>query len=532
MNPFLKSRRSGKQGQRLIPIALIVTLALQVGAIAFPWIPSESMAQQPGSQKMLLATDMKPLVVMPDAAGNASKIESATSETAAKSSTEPSRNMSPAYAFQQLDESEKPGHRAEPTTKSLQGNVTSIHVTRGRSQLVKFAQPIMRLSIAEPSVADIIPLSPDQIMINGKQRGVTSLIVWDENGQEGIFDLYVQNDTSELLDAVQAIAPSEKIQARVTDDSFILSGQVSNSVILDEIRKTAAAYGFREDKFIDLTDTPVPQVVLEVRMAEASRSVGRALRTGFSQSSGSLTLTRMANTLDSGVLGQVVDRLIGQSGNITRATQGIIPVRPLAVSTSANNVGGLTGSFKFSDNLSAIWDLLETRGKINTLANPTLVCTHGRTASFLAGGEFPFVGSVDQNGSPIVQFKEFGVKLNFTPWISPESGRIELHVNPEVSNLDSSNCVPTKAAPVCGILKRSTDTTVELMDGETLMISGILSREEQDSFQNVPFITNVPVLGNMFKNGNLSKTDRELMVIITPHIVKSSDYGKVLGSAQ
>jgi pilus assembly protein CpaC len=149
----------------------------------------------------------------------------------------------------------------------------------------------------------------------------------------------------------------------------------------------------------------------------------------------------------------------------------------------------------------------------------------------LAGGEFPFVGSVDQNGSPIVSFKEFGVKLNFTPWIAPSSGRIELRVQPEVSNLDSSNCVETRSAPVCGILKRSTDTTVELMDGESLMISGILSREEQNTFVKAPFIGNVPVLGNMFKNGNMNKTDRELVVVITPHIVKPADYGKILGNA-
>jgi pilus assembly protein CpaC len=530
MNPFLKSR---KQERRLIPIALIVTMAIQVCSIAFPGLTNASFAQQPSLEKTLPITNMKPLVVMPDMSNLASKPIAATSGNSPKSPSSLGRDMSPAYALQQLDEGDKPGRRPENTTKSLQGSVTSIHVTRGRSQIVKFAQPIMRLSIADPSIADLIPLSPDQIMINGKQRGVTSLIVWDENGQEGIFDLYAQNDSSELLDAVQAIAPNEKIQARVTDDSFILSGQVSNSVILDEIRKTAAAYGFRDDKFIDLTDTPVPQVMLEVRMAEASRSVGRALRTGFSQSSGSLTLTRMANAIDSGILAQVVDHLVGQGGNVTRATAGIIPVRPLAVSTSSSNVGGLTGSFKFSDNLSAIWDLLETRGKINTLANPTLVCTHGRTASFLAGGEFPFVGSVDQNGSPIVSYKEFGVKLNFTPWISPSSGRIELKVQPEVSNLDSSNCVAAGGgSTVCGILKRSTDTTVQLMDGETLMISGILSREEQNTFSQTPFIGNVPVLGNMFKNGNLSKTDRELMVIITPHIVKASDYGKVLGSAQ
>jgi len=433
---------------------------------------------------------------------------------------------SSAFALQELDEEDAAGGKKPATNKlaengevpALQGSVTSIRVTRGRSQIIKFAQPITRLSIAEPSIADLIPLSPDQIMINGKLRGVTSLIVWDENGQEGVFDLYVQNDTTELLDAVNTVAPNEKIQARITDDSFILSGQVSSSIILDEIRKTAAAYGYRDDKFIDLTDTPVPQVVLEVRIAEANRSVGRILNSTFAQQAGTMTLNRLAATIDPTKLA-------------TQATPGFNLINPIG-NQAITNIGGLTGTLFRNKNFNVAWDLLETNGKINTLANPTLVCTHGRTASFLAGGEFPFVGSVDQNGSPIVQFKEFGVKLNFIPWIAPTSGRIELTVQPEVSNLDSSNCVQTKGTPVCGILKRSTNTTVDLMDGETLMISGILSREEQNTFSSVPFIGSVPVLGAMFKNANLNKRDRELVVVITPHIVKPSDYGKVLGATR
>lgn len=503
---------NGRHGKRLITIALAVAMTAQILPIAQPLV---SFA---GEGKAVEKIALKPLVKMPDGVKHSKAQEPEKVE---------SSKQSDAFALQHLDESDRFSKPASPAkTKALQGSVTSIHVTRGRSQIVKFAQPVMRLSIAEPTVADIIPLSPDQIMINGKLRGVTSLIVWDENGQEGIFDLYVQNDTSELLDAVNAVAPNEKIQARVTDDSFIISGQVSSSVVLDEIRKTAAAYGYREDKFIDLTDTPVPQVVLEVRIAEANRSVGRQLKTAYQVHSATrdLNIVRLANPLDGSFL-----------GNIQRATSGLTPnaFGPIGVNQAGSNAGGLTGSFNPLKNVTMMWDMLETSGKVNTLANPTLVCTHGRTASFLAGGEFPFVGSVDQNGSPVIQYKEFGVKLNFTPWISMKSGRIEMKVAPEVSNLDSSSCVSGAAgSQVCGILKRSTDTTVELMDGETLMISGILTREEQNTFSKVPFIGNVPILGNLFKNANMSKNDRELVVVITPHIVKASDYGRVLGSVQ
>jgi pilus assembly protein CpaC len=403
-------------------------------------------------------------------------------------------------------------------SSSLQASASKILVTRGRSQIVRFAQPVARLSIADPSLADIIPLAPDQIMINGKLRGTTSLIVWDENGQEGIFDLNVRNDATELMEAVQNIAPNENVQAHVTDDSFILSGAVSSAMMLDEIRKTASAYGYRDDHFIDLTDTPVPQITLDVRMAEANRSVGRILKTSFGGSGSSIATSRVSSNLDTTVLGK-----LPLSNGLTpgRAGAGIAP-QDIINSLTSTNIGGNTGFYR-GKSFSAVWDLLETSGQLNTLANPSLVCTHGRTASFLAGGEYPFVGGVSQaSGSPIIQFKEFGVKLKFTPWISPVSGRIEIQVAPEVSSLDNTNCVTTNGSPVCGILKRSTDTTVQLADGESLMISGILNREEQKSFQKVPFIGNVPVLGAMFKNSNTVKNDRELVVIITPHILKKS----------
>jgi pilus assembly protein CpaC len=214
-------------------------------------------------------------------------------------------------------------------------------------------------------------------------------------------------------------------------------------------------------------------------------------------------------------------------------TFGNQPAGNIALTQAASNVGGMTGAFDLSKNLVAAWDLLETTGRINILANPTLVCTHGRSADFLAGGEFPFRSGTDQSGQPIVSFKEFGVKLKFTPWISPQSGRIEIKVEPEVSSRDSSSCIVGAGGDqVCGILTRRSSTTVDLMDGETLMISGILSREEQNTFAKVPFIGNVPVLGNFFKNADMSKSDRELVVIVTPRIVKPSDYGRVLGSAQ
>lgn len=411
---------------------------------------------------------------------------------------------------------------ANTTNKVLKGSLTKIHVTRGRSQIIKFAQPIMRVSIAEPSMAEIVPLAPDQIMVNGKVRGVTSLIVWDEDGQEGIFDLHIENDTSALLEAIEAVAPNENIRVRVTDDAVILSGQVSNTILLDEIRKTAAGFGFKEEdgNFINLTEAPVPQVHLEVKIAEVNRSVGRELRLGVA-----------SNNLESG------NKMLGAFSRFDALDIGdnappitIGRLHPLV----SPAVGGVTGALAHvagGKEFALRMDALQTNGHINILAEPTLVATHGRVANFLAGGEFPYIKGTDQSGSPLIEFREYGVKLEFTPWIAVRSNRIELKVAPEVSSIDSSNCQPGPGgALVCGILKRSTSTTVELQDGETLMVSGILSREEQNAFQKVPFVGDIPILGAFFKNSDMSKADKELVVIVTPHIVKPNDYGKILGS--
>jgi pilus assembly protein CpaC len=409
----------------------------------------------------------------------------------------------------------KPTYEAPQTKSSAEGEPPlAVKLFKGRSQILKFAQSIVRVAIADPTLADIVPLSPTQIMINGKQRGTTSLVVWDEEGQEGIFELQVRNDTSEVLDAIKAIAPNEAMEVRITDDSLVVSGQISNSVILDEIRQLAAAYGFREEHFIDLTETPVPQISLEVRIAEANKSVLKDLKVGLSTS------------VDNNFAFSKIDSIAQAAGSTVQI--GALP------QFNATNVGGLLaalGTSQLFNNvpLSVRLDLLQTEGKINLLAEPNLVCTHGRTASFLAGGEFPFVVGVNQNGQPIIQYKEYGVRLRFTPWIAIRSKRIELRVEPEVSSIDTTTSQVINGTQIFGLLSRKTDTTVELADGESLFISGLLSRDETETMRKIPYAGDLPVLGALFRNKASARADRELIVVVTPHLVAPGDVGQLLG---
>lgn len=382
---------------------------------------------------------------------------------------------------------------------------TPLRLVNGRSQIISFSKPLSRVSIANPALADIIPLAPDEIMINGKKRGVTSLVVWDSAGKEGVFDLQVDNDTSEMRRAISAIANDEPVDVRVTDDSVIVSGHVSSSVVLDEIRRVASGYGYRDDKFVDVTDTITPQVVLDVKILQMNRVVARQLKSSFGKALG------------------------------TNFTSGISLARPLTIESGVTD-GGLLGTWSFGPNLSMSLLALETDGKLTTLAEPKLISTHGREASFLAGGEFPFITGVDNNGRVQITFREFGVGLKFTPWINVRNGLIELKIRPEVSKVDTTSCLVTGSSAlgslgsVCAISKRTTETTVQLEDGESLMLSGVLTKDEEETFSKVPFAGNMPVLGNLFKNRETSRTDNELVVIVTPHMVNKDLYLKTASS--
>lgn len=403
------------------------------------------------------------------------------------------------------------GFETQSSNLVLKGAVTNLTVSKGRSQIVKFAQPVTRVSIADPEIADVVALSPDQVMINGRQRGATSFIVWDENGQEGIFDLLVQNDTSELMDTINKIAPGEPIETRITDDSFIVSGEVSNSVILDQIRQVAYGYGYRGENFIDLTDTPQIQVALKVQVIEMTTDVARTIKTAF-------------DFIDTRTNDVVIHRLY----DAFEATDA----RP--VQTNPTNVGGVSGVIDFGNMLDTAFDLNEIETKTNILAEPELITTHGRTASFLAGGEFPFIKGITNNGQVQIEFKEFGVKLDFTPWVNVKSGLIEMKIAPEVSSLDNSNCIDTAASGnltqlVCGLLKRRTETTVQLRNGEGLMISGILNKQENDSFAKIPFIGDIPILGRLFNNSFTDHLETELIVMVRPTIInKKQHVGKYI----
>jgi pilus assembly protein CpaC len=381
----------------------------------------------------------------------------------------------------------------------------NVALTQGRATVVQVKHPIKRVLLANPSVADVVPLSPTEVMLLGKMPGNTSLTLQDDQGQRAHLTLSITLDASTLLEAITLLTPNEpELAVRLTPDALIVSGQLSNALVAKELQQVAAAYGYRNERYIDLTQSLMPQVALAVKVVEANRSVLREIKTGFGiTGDNNVFITKLDSISPQ-------ERLV-QLGKLPLG--GFDKTGGLFTAVGAQIANGLT--------LEARFELWEREGKVKLLAEPTLVATHGHEASFLAGGEFPIVTAVNQNGTPVISFKEFGIRLKFTPKISPKTGRIELRIEPEVSSIDPSfsQSTPTGQS-IVGLATRKSDTTLELGNGETFMMAGLLTRDERDSLQKVPWIGDLPILGSLFRNSSRDRLDRELLIVVTPTVVQ------------
>lgn len=356
----------------------------------------------------------------------------------------------------------------------------------GKSQIIKFDEPVKRISITDPALADLVLLSPKELMLNGKKAGRTSLVFWGNSEKPVFFNLVVQQDSDAFIQAVQEVAPDENIKYTFTDEGVIMSGKVSTTNVKKQITDVINAYNF---KLLDLTESPTKQVLLEVKITEASRNFTRELESRFS---------------------------VGQ--NYSSFVNDVLGTDKLNLSNASFNNG--SGQYMFSSNSANIaWAIRagEQKGIIRILAEPKLLAINGQSGSFNVGNEIPVPSSMGQYGNVSYQFKNTGVILNFTPTILEKSNRVILKLAPEISEIDASYQSQTG---VPGFKTRKVDTTVELADGETLIIAGLLSRNSSRSHTKIPWIGDIPVLGLLFSSITTDKKDTELVIFITPKIVE------------
>ena len=408
---------------------------------------------------------------------------------------------------------DKPSGPAAPQPPAAQPQpaMPRIIVTAGRSTVLTTDFNVSRIALTNPAVADATVVAPREILIDGKTAGTISLIVWGGESRRTQYDLVVEQPVAALQQQLQALFPGERIEVSTNEDATVLSGNVSSTTVMLRAAEIAKAAGTKRS-VINMLQVPggseSQQVLLQVRFAEVNRRALRELGVSLFTSG-----TGLWNTWG-------------------RTTTGQFPAPAFNDMKSTKVDGELTeqsGSLTFSDFLNvfflnakydfgAVIRALENSGHFQSLAEPNLIAYNGQEASFLAGGEFPVPVVQGATGTVTVQFKEFGVRLTFTPTIAGDM--IRLKVTPEVSTLDFANGVTLSGFRIPALTTRRAQTDVELRDGQSFAIAGLLDNMSQDDSAAIPFLSKIPVIGYLFKSGAVRTAQTELMVLITPRLVR------------
>ncbi|HEY2472545.1 MAG TPA: pilus assembly protein N-terminal domain-containing protein [Terracidiphilus sp.] len=400
---------------------------------------------------------------------------------------------------------------AQPAAATTQDSTNDLSLAVGKSVVLDLARPVTRIVVGLGGFAEAQAVSPTQILLSGKTPGETSLIIWDQSGGRQFFNVSVRPSAFGANDALEGIRRELRAElpgqnVRVSEDNGVvfLRGTVNNLNSSDRAVMIASTGG----KVVNLLNVnvpaPEPQILLKVRFASIDRTKEKQLginifSTGFGNTFGSISTNQFAATVPT----------VGGS-----APQ----VNPLNL-----------WAFYPGINLGAAIQALEQKGLAEVLAEPNVLAKNGHQASFLAGGQYPYpiaqTGATAGASAPItIQYKEYGVLLAFIPTIT-NRGTIRLQVAPEVSSLDYANSVNIGGAQVPALTVRRVKTEVELADGQSFIIGGLLDNRETDNFEKIPFLGDIPILGRFFQTMQRTKTNSELIVIVTPELVNPIDVG-------
>jgi pilus assembly protein CpaC len=386
----------------------------------------------------------------------------------------------------------------------------AVRLLVGRSTLVDVSSPIARVSLTSPDIADALVTSPNQLLINGKVPGTISMFVWDRSGGIRRYEVVVQRDLARLAEQVRSLFPGDTIDVESNGKNVVLSGMVGNKDVIEKAVNVASGYVDKREEVVSLLQVRETgasnQVLLRVRFAEVSRSamtdLGLSLFTGPNGYQGVLGRTATP---------QVPAPTFDNSD----------PTQPKLVFSDFLNLF----LFDTKHQLGVAIQALQAKGLLQSLAEPNLVAESGKEASFLAGGEIPIPIAQGTGGSLAisVQYKEFGIRLSFTPQVNGE--RIHLKVKPEVSTLDFTNAVTLNGFRIPALSTRRTETEIELMNGQTFAIAGLLNNSVNSSLQKIPGIGDIPILGALFQSKSAQKNQTELVVMITPEILPKLSNG-------
>lgn len=384
-----------------------------------------------------------------------------------------------------------------------------LEIPLNKSQVISADRSIARAMIGNPAIADIVPLTDQSIYVLGKSMGTTSLTLYDKQGRVlSVMDVNVGPDVAAYRRQVAQLLPGSHIKAELSAGSMVLTGDATDAGAVD--RAVQLAQTFAGKKVVNLiTLGSSQQVMLEVRFAEVKRDIGD-----------DLAMRGFANSNDGSF-----NAAVGPGASLS--TDPVTGTAAFGVSNVVNSFGVFGKTFRaLGLNFNSYLNTLESRGFAKTLAEPTLVALSGEKASFLAGGEIPI--PVVQNtaasggtgvGAVTVEYKPFGVSLSFTPTVLGDH-TINLLVQPEVSSIDPAASIQLNGITIPGLKTRRASTTLELRDGESFAIAGLLQKDFQTTVNQLPLLGSIPILGALFRSTQFQKGETELLIVVTPYLVK------------
>jgi pilus assembly protein CpaC len=388
-----------------------------------------------------------------------------------------------------------------------------LKLTVNKTAVIKTSSNYKRISVGSPEVADFNAIGPNNILVTGKKAGTTQLIIWDESEHSQVVDITVDVDLQTLHNELQTMFPESKIEASSVNGVIALRGSVPSVETAQQAVALASPYSTKVLNFLEISGGK--QVLLQVRFAEVSRSASSQLGINFNYASGAFVGGSNIGQINPGSR-MPADGVVGQAPPFNGIDlNGATPVNPSVTLYGAGQVGNFY--------LEYFIQTLRQNNLLRMLAEPNLIAASGHEANFLAGGEFPVPVTQGGGGSGVavtVEYREFGVRLHFVPVILG-NGRIRLQVSPEVSDLDFTTAVRLNGFVIPGLTSRKLDTVVELGEGQTFAIGGLLNNSIVANKDVTPGLGDLPVIGTLFRSVRYQRKETELVVLVTPRLVSA-----------
>ncbi|MCP5112153.1 MAG: BON domain-containing protein [bacterium] len=389
-----------------------------------------------------------------------------------------------------------------------QTSVEELKVTIGKSIVIDYPSDISRISTSDPEVVDAVAVTTREILLHAKAHGVATVVVWAKGGQRNFYNISVEHNLTPIRKIIEQTFPDEEIQIQSANDSVTLTGAVSSQNVSDRASALAASLSKTVVNNLALIPSDVgQQILLRVKFAEMDRDASKQfgvniLGTGALNTPGRLTTGQFQPP--------TIDNIGGAIGGGNEGTSTSFRI------SDALNIF----AFRPDLNLAGFIQMLENQSLLQILAEPNLVTANGQEASFLVGGEFPVpvLQGGSNSGAVTIQFREFGIRLTFLPKLTPND-TIQLYVKPEVSTIDLTNAVTFAGFTIPALATRRMETNIELGEGQSFVIAGLIDDRARSTFNRIPGLSHIPILGELFKSRERERSRSELLVLVTPEIV-------------